>query len=71
MNDREQWLLIFQHHLEEREDLFENKEEVLSCNKPHKLSLLKNIEKQRRYFRINGKFYFKLEYPGIEGIISV
>ena len=65
MNDREQWLLIFQHHLEEENDLF-TEDEVLSCNTVNKLSLLKKTETFRRYFRIHGKFYFKLEYPNIE-----
>ena len=67
--DREgQWVLIFQHHLEQEGDLFTSDDEALSCNTANKLSFLKEIEKKRDHYLISGKFYFRLEYPGIEGM---
>ena len=61
------WILVFYHNFSSDKDLFKNKTEALLTNQENKFSILGKIKPS---FRINGRYEFLLEYPGIEGYFN-
>ena len=58
-----EWMLIFQHKLENNEDFFIDSRECLYSNTDRKFSRIGFVEKHLSKFRINGKYEFILQYP--------
>ena len=60
------WLKIFDHNLN-GSNHFADEDEALSCKKPYKYSILKEIETIGDDAKYDGKYEFLIEYPEEQG----
>ena len=63
MQETGEWMLIFDHTLEQQSDLFTSIDEAKNSNTKRKYSRLGFATKHLKNFCINGKYEFIMEYP--------